>query len=285
MAHTALTIGGGPYPAYRERLTAIVVSRFLAVLDSARHLMQASAEINVTRLHAALAALCATPLDCVSVYAAYGFFDPCPVSSGLMAAAGNVAICPQEHFAVARAVLDVATAVGDQAPTDPPHLAFILGACLVLCNNHGYPAWAVLHAGLGVRSELATAYINYRRTRDPGILTSACSVLMKAILGLLLYANNQFSPSRAKENIRAIILRHEYLRKYAQELVPPLHYIYLAGRVARGELKSMMGVPARTADRILAVLLSDGLLMTSSQKGPVWLGAPDTVITQFLPWV
>lgn len=67
------------------------------------------------------------------------------------------------------------------------------------------------------------------------------------------------------------------------EAVGALHHLFVAGPLERGEFKSMMGLPARSADRVLAALLARRLLASDSKQGPVRFAAPLEALPVLFP--
>ncbi len=61
---------------------------------------------------------------------------------------------------------------------------------------------------------------------------------------------------------------------YRPEAVQPLHHVLALGPIARGDFVRMMGIPERTAQRTLAQLVKDGLLVSDGPRSPVRMGLP-----------
>jgi Fic family protein len=62
--------------------------------------------------------------------------------------------------------------------------------------------------------------------------------------------------------------------EYRPQAVLPLHHVLAAGPVSRGEFVQLTGLAERTARKLLAQLLKDGLLVSDSPKGEVSIGFP-----------
>jgi predicted HTH transcriptional regulator len=71
--------------------------------------------------------------------------------------------------------------------------------------------------------------------------------------------------------VREQSARHPHYRK---EAVEPLHHVLALGPLARGDFTRMMGIPERTAQRTLAQLVQDGLLVSDGPKQAVRIGFP-----------
>jgi predicted HTH transcriptional regulator len=60
----------------------------------------------------------------------------------------------------------------------------------------------------------------------------------------------------------------------SENLAGPLHYVFLAGSVPRGQFQQMTGKSERTASRQLAALIKLGLLASDSRVAPVRMAFP-----------
>ena len=67
------------------------------------------------------------------------------------------------------------------------------------------------------------------------------------------------------------------------EAATPLYHVFLTGEIERGEWKRMTGLAERTADRLLAACLKQGLLRSASSKGKVGFGVPLGVLRFYFP--
>ena len=91
---------------------------------------------------------------------------------------------------------------------------------------------------------------------------------------------------RLKENIGTLMLvraEGSQYRNYSRLATPALHHLLLAGPTARGEFMTMTGLPERTASRVLAQLIKDGLLVSDGPKGPVSFNFPLDALNILLP--
>ena len=62
-----------------------------------------------------------------------------------------------------------------------------------------------------------------------------------------------------------------------------LREIFLRGEIARGEVARSIGASPRTAQKVTGTLLSKGLVISSSPKGPLRLGFPSDAAGQYFP--
>jgi Fic family protein len=70
---------------------------------------------------------------------------------------------------------------------------------------------------------------------------------------------------------------------YRPEAVLPLHHVWAAGPVGRGEFVQMTGLGERTGRKLLSRLLADGVLVSDSPKGEVRIGLPLDALHILLP--
>ncbi len=82
-----------------------------------------------------------------------------------------------------------------------------------------------------------------------------------------------------KQRIEALIL----IRSIRREAVLPLHHVFAAGPLSRGEFSQMTGLGERTARTLMARLQQGGLLVSDTPLGPVRLGLPLDCLHVLLP--
>ena len=82
------------------------------------------------------------------------------------------------------------------------------------------------------------------------------------------------------QRLRRLVERHEEL---PPEAAPFLTAVLLRGEIARGEAASVMGLPERSARRVLARLVEEGLIGSATPKGPVALRFPQTTHDVLFP--
>lgn len=89
-----------------------------------------------------------------------------------------------------------------------------------------------------------------------------------------------------KQRIETLVLvRTESAQypNYHRQATLALNHVLLAGPTSRGDFAAMLGLPARTASRVLAQLLKDRLLVSESPKGPVTFNFPLDALNLLLP--
>ncbi len=87
-----------------------------------------------------------------------------------------------------------------------------------------------------------------------------------------------------KRRIDALItFRSKEDKAIRPEAILPLHYLYAAGPVSRGEFAQMTGLGDRTARTLMSKLLATELLVSDTPLGPVRLGLPLDALQFLLP--
>ncbi|WP_028310474.1 MULTISPECIES: Fic family protein [Derxia] len=87
-----------------------------------------------------------------------------------------------------------------------------------------------------------------------------------------------------KTRMQALLsFRAAHDKNIRMEALAPLHYVFAAGPVTRGEFAQMTGLKERTARALLSRLLTTGLLRSDTPLGPVRLGLPLDALQFLLP--
>jgi Fic family protein len=82
------------------------------------------------------------------------------------------------------------------------------------------------------------------------------------------------------QRLRAYVERSETLRPESARL---LEEALTRGEFDRGEASRISGLPERSARRVLDDLITDGLLASSTPKGPVSLRFPSAALDRLFP--
>jgi Fic family protein len=72
-------------------------------------------------------------------------------------------------------------------------------------------------------------------------------------------------------------------RRIKPQAIIPLHHLFAAGPATRGEFKQMTGLGDRASQAVLASLLREGLVESTSRLGPVHFGLPLDALQFLLP--
>lgn len=89
-----------------------------------------------------------------------------------------------------------------------------------------------------------------------------------------------------RERIAALMLvrsESSQFENYTKEATLALHHVLIGGPVSRGEFCRMIGLPERSARRVLTQLLKDKLLVSDNLKGPVSFNFPLDALNILLP--
>jgi hypothetical protein len=87
-----------------------------------------------------------------------------------------------------------------------------------------------------------------------------------------------------KRRIDALIIYRATADKdIRREAVLPLHHVFAAGPIARGEFIQMTGLGERTGRKLLSRLIQTGILVSDSHVGPVRIGLPLDALSFLFP--
>lgn len=99
-----------------------------------------------------------------------------------------------------------------------------------------------------------------------------CRFFLEVCLDQVSFMTKLLDLDGIKDRLRALVLIKG--GKLKVEVALPLHHLFAAGPVTRGEFKQLTGLGERTAQAQLALLLKAGLLESRSALGPVRIGFP-----------
>jgi len=85
------------------------------------------------------------------------------------------------------------------------------------------------------------------------------------------------------KRIDGLVSRRVSLGEMKPEAGKLLRDVFLRGEIARGEIPGIVGMPERSARRVVSQLLKEGYLASDSEKGPVMLGFPVSVVGYYFP--
>lgn len=106
-------------------------------------------------------------------------------------------------------------------------------------------------------------------------LTAWCRFFLEQCLDQVSFMGRMLDLDTMKDRILALVtFRAETGRVLNRAVALALHHVFAAGPVTRGALKQLTGMTARTAQRQLAALLTEGLLESDTPQGPVRFGMP-----------
>ncbi|HKK00654.1 MAG TPA: hypothetical protein VJ955_00670 [Desulfuromonadales bacterium] len=86
-----------------------------------------------------------------------------------------------------------------------------------------------------------------------------------------------------QKRIQAVVDRQVSFGEMKPEAAHLLRDVFLRGEIARGEIPSLVGMPERSARRVVGSLLAKGHLVSTTEKGPVRLGFPASMVGYYFP--
>ncbi len=103
---------------------------------------------------------------------------------------------------------------------------------------------------------------------------------LKVAVDQVQFMSSLFDLENLRDRLRAYVTRRETLRPEASRL---LDEIVIRGEVERGEASRITGLPERTARRVLSDLIQEGIVASTTPKGPVSLRFPADSLETLLP--
>jgi len=86
-----------------------------------------------------------------------------------------------------------------------------------------------------------------------------------------------------QKRIQAMVDRLVSFGELKPEAGHLLRDVLLRGEISRGEIPNIIGMPERSARRVASTLLEKNYLVSDSEKGPVKLGFPASIIGYYFP--
>lgn len=114
-------------------------------------------------------------------------------------------------------------------------------------------------------------------------LKEFCRFFIETALDQVRFMGGLLEPQGLEKRIASYIERRIALKDFAPESKYIVREALLRGEVPRGEMGRITGKPERTARRILEQLLSDGLLVPTTPKGPIRLAFPAEAVDYYFP--
>jgi len=117
-------------------------------------------------------------------------------------------------------------------------------------------------------------------------LRAWCEFFIEVCLDQVTFMTSLLNLDTLKSRIAALVAfraESDEHANYRREAALPLQHVAIAGDLARGDFIRMMGIPQRTAQRTLAQLISDGILVSETPKSPVRIAFPLDSLTMLFP--
>ena len=103
---------------------------------------------------------------------------------------------------------------------------------------------------------------------------------LEVCLGQVEFMSAQFELNRLDARYERLVAAHDNLRPESSAL---LKEALRSGQFERGQASRITGLPARTAQRVLHDVIAEGLLASTTPKGPVSLRFPAATLDSLFP--
>lgn len=103
---------------------------------------------------------------------------------------------------------------------------------------------------------------------------------LKVAVDQVVFMSSLFELENLTNRLRAFVAQHDRLKAEATRL---LQETLIRGEIERGEASRITGLPERSARRVLNDVISEGLLASSTPKGPVSLRFPAHSLETLFP--
>jgi Fic family protein len=113
-----------------------------------------------------------------------------------------------------------------------------------------------------------------------------CEFFIDLALDQVTFMGKLLALNDLRERIETLVLVRSESGQYSnyhRSAALALHYVLVAGPVTRGDFMAMLGLPSRTASRVLGQLLKDRLLTSTTHKAPVVFNFPLDALNLLLP--
>ncbi|HMN13448.1 Fic family protein [Geobacter anodireducens] len=157
----------------------------------------------------------------------------------------------------------------------------------------GHGLWTVSRGFARNREEYLAALAGADQPRrgdldGRGNLTQAgllgfCKFFLKIAIDQIDFMAGLLDLDGMQKRIQAIVDRKVSFGELKPEAGHLLRDVFLRGEIPRGEIPSIIGMPERSARRVVSSLLGKNYLVSGSEKGPVMLGFPASLVGYYFP--
>lgn len=116
-----------------------------------------------------------------------------------------------------------------------------------------------------------------------GGLEDFCTFFLRICVDQVNFMESLFEPAELLRRIEIWSTEEERAGRLPKGSWPLLREAVLSGEFARGQAAALTGYQDRQARTVLSKLLAMGLLVSGTDKGPVRLGLPMTVVERWFP--
>jgi Fic family protein len=157
----------------------------------------------------------------------------------------------------------------------------------------GHGLWTVTRGFARNREEYLAALAGADQPRrgdldGRGNLTQAglfgfCKFFLKIAIDQIDFMANLLDLDGMQKRIQAVVDRKVSFGELKPEAAHLLRDVFLRGEIPRGEIPGIIGMPERSARRVVRSLLEKSYLVSGSEKGPVMLGFPASLVGYYFP--
>ncbi|MGB5158344.1 Fic family protein [Desulfobacterium sp. N47] len=157
----------------------------------------------------------------------------------------------------------------------------------------GHGLWTVSRGFARNREDYLTSLAGADQPRrgdldGRGNLTQAgllgfCKFFLKIAIDQIDFMSGLLELDGMQKRIQAVVDRQVSFGALKPESGHLLRDVFLRGEIPRGEIPNIIGMPERSARRVVSSLLVKGYLVSDSEKGPVMLGFPTSMVGYYFP--
>lgn len=114
-------------------------------------------------------------------------------------------------------------------------------------------------------------------------LLEFCRFFLKTALDQMDFMIGLLALDGMQKRIQSAVDRQVLLGELKPEAAHLLKDVFLRGEIARGRIPKIIGMPERSARRVVSQLLKKNYLVSNSPKGPVMLGFPASMVGYYFP--
>ena len=166
-------------------------------------------------------------------------------------------------------------------------------AYLKTADIDGHGLWTVSRGFARKREDYlaALSYADQPRSGDldgrgnlsnKGLL-EFCKFFLRIAVDQIDFMSSLLDLDGMRKRIDALVTRKVLMGEMKPEAGKLLGTVFLRGEISRGEVSGIVGMADRSARRVLSQLLKEGYLVSDSEKGPVRLGFPASVVGYYFP--
>ena len=114
-------------------------------------------------------------------------------------------------------------------------------------------------------------------------LSGFCTFFLKTAIDQIDFMTGLLDLDGMQKRIQAVVDRRVSFGEMKPEAGHLLRDVFLRGEIPRGEIPSIVGMPERSARRVVSSLLEKNYLVSDSERGPVMLGFPASMVGYYFP--